>query len=260
MSRQIGPPPVAFRQALTRRKLECDKGFKASEGSRPVGRDDIQRRVDAVRAAAQRAREPHHRRVPRRLHRPPRVHPPRHRGRDVAADASSFLAPRAAAGRRRRTAATAASQANKAEVTTGGTIRVGPQRPGSDLDPIMVNNQGALATLSQSGEFLIYSDRELKPMPRLAESWKPNARRLAVDVQDPPGRQVPGRQADDRGGRRGDVQPARRPRQRLQRALGVHRRALEGRRPGDRRDDGGVRARRRRTATSRSRPPRTTTT
>ena len=29
--------------------------------------------------------------------------------------------------------------------------------------------------LGQSGEFLIYSDRDLTPVPRLAESWKPNA-------------------------------------------------------------------------------------
>ena len=36
------------------------------------------------------------------------------------------------------------------------------------------------------------------------------------------GREVPRRQADDGGGRRGDVQPARRPGQRLQRAVGVH--------------------------------------
>jgi hypothetical protein len=34
--------------------------------------------------------------------------------------------------------------------------------------------QGALAVLGQSGEYLIYSDRELKPIPRLAESWEPN--------------------------------------------------------------------------------------
>jgi peptide/nickel transport system substrate-binding protein len=66
------------------------------------------------------------------------------------------------------------AEANKAEVKPGGTMRTGIQIPGSDLDPIKVNNQGALAVLSQSGEFLIYSDRELKPVPRLAESWKPN--------------------------------------------------------------------------------------
>jgi peptide/nickel transport system substrate-binding protein len=67
------------------------------------------------------------------------------------------------------------SPASKADVTKGGTLRTGLQAPASDLDPIKVNNQGALAVLSQSGEFLIFSDRELKPIPRLAESWKPNA-------------------------------------------------------------------------------------
>ena len=60
------------------------------------------------------------------------------------------------------------------KVTPGGTFRSGLQLPGSDLDPIKVNNQGALGTLGQSGEFLIYSDRDLTPVPRLAESWKPN--------------------------------------------------------------------------------------
>ncbi len=65
--------------------------------------------------------------------------------------------------------------ATKANVAPGGTLRTGLQAPASDLDPIKVNNQGALAVLSQSGEFLIFSDRELKPIPRLAESWKPNA-------------------------------------------------------------------------------------
>jgi peptide/nickel transport system substrate-binding protein len=60
-------------------------------------------------------------------------------------------------------------------VKPGGVFRSGLQLPGSDLDPLKVNNQGALGTLGQSGEFLIYSDRDLTPVPRLAESWKPNA-------------------------------------------------------------------------------------
>jgi len=64
--------------------------------------------------------------------------------------------------------------ANQAAVKKGGTIRWGLGAPGSDLDPVKTNNQGALATLSQSGEFLIFSDKDLKPRPRLAESWKPN--------------------------------------------------------------------------------------
>jgi peptide/nickel transport system substrate-binding protein len=61
------------------------------------------------------------------------------------------------------------------KVTPGGTFTSGLQLPGSDLDPLKVNNQGALGTLGQSGEFLIYSDRDLTPVPRLAESWEPNA-------------------------------------------------------------------------------------
>jgi peptide/nickel transport system substrate-binding protein len=60
-------------------------------------------------------------------------------------------------------------------VKPGGVFRSGLQLPGSELDPLKVNNQGALGTLGQSGEFLIYSDRDLTPVPRLAESWKPNA-------------------------------------------------------------------------------------
>ena len=60
-------------------------------------------------------------------------------------------------------------------VTPGGTVRSGLQAPASDLNPIVVNNQGALAVLGQSGEYLMYSDKELKAVPRLAESWKPNA-------------------------------------------------------------------------------------
>jgi len=68
----------------------------------------------------------------------------------------------------------AGAEANKADVKKGGTLRTGLQTPGSDLDPIKVNNQGALAILGQSGEYLIYSDSKLKPVPRLAESWKPN--------------------------------------------------------------------------------------
>jgi peptide/nickel transport system substrate-binding protein len=69
---------------------------------------------------------------------------------------------------------TGGTPATTEDVRKGGTLRTGLQLPGSDLDPIKVNNQGALAVLSQSGEFLIFSDRELKPVPRLAESWKPN--------------------------------------------------------------------------------------
>ena len=85
----------------------------------------------------------------------------------------SFLAAACGSGEKASDAG-AGEEANQAEVAKGGIMRTGLNAPGSDLDPIKVNNQGALAVLSQSGEFLIYSDRELKPVPRLAESWKPN--------------------------------------------------------------------------------------
>lgn len=57
----------------------------------------------------------------------------------------------------------------------GGTIRTGILAPAGALDPVIVNNEGALAVLGQSGEYLTWSDDKLKLRPRLAESWKPNA-------------------------------------------------------------------------------------
>jgi peptide/nickel transport system substrate-binding protein len=57
----------------------------------------------------------------------------------------------------------------------GGTIRTGIGAPAGALDPVTANNEGALAVLGQSGEYLTWSDSQLKLRPRLAESWKPNA-------------------------------------------------------------------------------------
>jgi peptide/nickel transport system substrate-binding protein len=57
----------------------------------------------------------------------------------------------------------------------GGTIRIGEQQPSGALDPVTVNNLGGLVVLAQTGEFLITSDPKLRLVPRLAESWKPNA-------------------------------------------------------------------------------------
>jgi peptide/nickel transport system substrate-binding protein len=86
-----------------------------------------------------------------------------------------FLASACGSGEKDDSGGTPATSEETADVQPGGTLKTGLQAPASDLDPIKVNNQGALAVLSQSGEFLIFSDRELKPIPRLAESWKPNA-------------------------------------------------------------------------------------
>src|SRR5215211_561221 len=85
----------------------------------------------------------------------------------------SFLATACGSGEKTESGS-GGTPATQADVTPGGTIKAGLQTPGSDLNPVVVNNQGALAVLGQSGEYLIYSDSKLKPVPRLAESWKPN--------------------------------------------------------------------------------------
>lgn len=56
----------------------------------------------------------------------------------------------------------------------GGGLRIGMQTPSGAMDPIAVNDQGGLTVLGQSGEYLIWSNQELLPEPRLAESWEPN--------------------------------------------------------------------------------------
>lgn len=53
-------------------------------------------------------------------------------------------------------------------------LRIGQQQPSSALDPVTVNDQAGLTILGQTGEFLIWSDGDLNPQPRLAESWQPN--------------------------------------------------------------------------------------
>jgi peptide/nickel transport system substrate-binding protein len=60
-------------------------------------------------------------------------------------------------------------------VKPGGTLKVG-MSPGAttEIDPILVADEGGLGIMSQSGEFLSFSDNKLKLQPRLAESWKPN--------------------------------------------------------------------------------------
>ena len=67
-----------------------------------------------------------------------------------------------------------ADEAQQGAPSKGGTIRIGQQTPSGALDPVTVNNQGGLTVLGQTGEYLIWSDRDLKPQPRLAESWSSN--------------------------------------------------------------------------------------
>ena len=147
-----------------------------------------------------------------------------------------------------------------AQPKPGGTIRIGQQEPPGALDPVSVNNQGGLMVLGQTGEYLIWSDRNLKPLPRLADELEAQRGRQRVDLQAPRGGQVPRRQGDGRRGRGHVLRPPRRSGQRLERAVGVHRRAVEGWRQGGRRDRRWSSTWTLRTATSRSSRAPTTTT
>jgi peptide/nickel transport system substrate-binding protein len=135
-------------------------------------RDEIQRRVDAVRA--QRSELENHiideyrsGYIGRRefIRRATVV--------GMSLSTTSFLAAACGSGSKESTSGTS-TPTDTSQLQKGGTLKTGIQAPASDLDPVKVNNQGALAVLGQSGEYLVYSDKDLKAVPRLAESWKPN--------------------------------------------------------------------------------------
>ena len=89
----------------------------------------------------------------------------------------------------------------------GGALRTGIIVPAAELDPVAVYDEGGLAVLGQSGEYLIWTNDALELEPRLAESWEPNADGSDVDLQDPPGRHVPRRDAAHGHGCRLHPQP-----------------------------------------------------
>lgn len=59
--------------------------------------------------------------------------------------------------------------------TAGGTIRFGQIVPAATIDPVKVADGGGVTMLSQFGEYLVLSGRDLAAKPVLAESWSPNA-------------------------------------------------------------------------------------
>jgi peptide/nickel transport system substrate-binding protein len=56
----------------------------------------------------------------------------------------------------------------------GGALRTGIIAPATALDPLVVYDEGGLAVLGQSGEYLTWTNETLDLEPRLAESWSPN--------------------------------------------------------------------------------------
>jgi peptide/nickel transport system substrate-binding protein len=69
--------------------------------------------------------------------------------------------------------ATGATSATGA-IAPGGTLKTGIIAPATALDPLAVDDEGGLAVLGQSGEYLAWSNDQLQLEPRIAESWTPN--------------------------------------------------------------------------------------
>jgi peptide/nickel transport system substrate-binding protein len=60
-------------------------------------------------------------------------------------------------------------------VQRGGTITVSEISPAGAVSPLTTADEGGLATLGQAGQYLTWSNDQLKLEPVLATSWTPNA-------------------------------------------------------------------------------------
>jgi peptide/nickel transport system substrate-binding protein len=58
--------------------------------------------------------------------------------------------------------------------TPGGTIRVAQIVPAAAIEPVKLADAGGITVISQVGETLVVSGKDLVARPLLAESWKPN--------------------------------------------------------------------------------------
>jgi peptide/nickel transport system substrate-binding protein len=67
------------------------------------------------------------------------------------------------------------SSTGSTNVKKGGKVTVGLVTPAHELDPLKVSDEGGLALISQPGEFLADSNKNLTLAPRLAESWSANS-------------------------------------------------------------------------------------
>jgi peptide/nickel transport system substrate-binding protein len=70
--------------------------------------------------------------------------------------------------------ATGGTGTTEGQANAGGTLRTGIITPAIELNPLVVYDEGGLAVLGQSGEYLAWSNDQLELEPRLAESWTPN--------------------------------------------------------------------------------------
>ncbi len=67
------------------------------------------------------------------------------------------------------------STSSGTSVKKGGRITIGHQTPSGAMDPLLTADLGRLTILGLAGEYLSFSDKDLKLRPVLAESWSPNS-------------------------------------------------------------------------------------
>jgi peptide/nickel transport system substrate-binding protein len=92
----------------------------------------------------------------------------------MSAGAIGFLAGACGSGDEGGGGTTTSSDQQAQSVQKGGKVTAAINSPAGAIDPITAADDGTLAMLGQSGEYLVWSDSELNAVPRLAESWTPN--------------------------------------------------------------------------------------
>lgn len=86
----------------------------------------------------------------------------------------SFLAISCGGGDKGGSTATTGGEQPSGTPKAGGTLRAAGLPPATKLNPLLVQDQGGLCVLGQSGEYLNFSGPDLKLRPVIAESWEAN--------------------------------------------------------------------------------------
>jgi peptide/nickel transport system substrate-binding protein len=70
---------------------------------------------------------------------------------------------------------TSTSTGTSSGVKKGGRLNIGHDTPSGPMDPLLTADLGRLTIIGLAGEYLAFSDKDLKLRPVLAESWSPNS-------------------------------------------------------------------------------------
>ena len=122
----------------------------------------------------------------------------------------------------------------------GAVIKAGITTPTAAINPVTVADQGGLDMLGADRRVPVPVRPEAEPEAGAGDQLVAEQHGRRVDVQDPPGRQVPQRPAADRRRRGVHLPAAHQPQGRLDRAVRVRRRAPPVRGEEGRRLHGGV--------------------